>query len=105
LRIGDRMKDLKQLANLGFTHQGAAIVDAAWFTPMLGLPIGVILICNPSGIWKAYIGTTTQIDLAEKLDAKHIAIYGAKVPYAIAKATFPNRDFDANCYDCKEAIV
>lgn len=99
------MKDLKRLANLGFTHRGAAIVDTTWFTPMLGLPIGIILICNPSGIWKAYIGTPTQINLAEDIDAKQIAEYGAKVPYAIAKAAFPGHDFDANCYDCKEAIA
>jgi putative transcriptional regulator len=92
-RTGDRAKDLSSLANLGFTHQGAAIVDAVWFTPMLGMPIGIILTCNPSGVWQAYMGTPSKLNLAEDVDAKQIAEYGAEVPFAIAKAAFPDRDF------------
>jgi hypothetical protein len=98
------MKDLKRLANLGFTNQGAAIVDAVWFTDMNNYQIGIVLIFNPSGIWKAYI--CSQVDItSEENDAQLIAKNGAKVPYAIAKAAFPNHDFDINCYDCEETIA
>jgi hypothetical protein len=97
------MKDLKRLANLGFTEQGAAIVDALWFATTKG-QVGIVLICNPSSVWKAYIGLPTY-PFFEENDAKEVALNGAKVPYAIAKAAFPSQEFDINCYDCEVAIA
>jgi hypothetical protein len=38
-------------------------------------------------------------------DARFVAEYGAKVPYAIAKAAFPNRAIDNTNYDFGEVQV
>jgi hypothetical protein len=92
--------ELKRLENFGFTEAGAAIVDAVWFHPFAAPQIGMVLICNPAGVWKAYLGTVAH-SWGEALDAQTIAQCGAKVPYAIAKAAFPNRPFDINSYDTK----
>lgn len=92
--------ELNRLQNFGFTAQGAAIVDAIWFNgayTSAGNQIGIVLICNPAGIWKAYIGGIESPVLPEKDCAQLIANRGAKVPYAIAAAAFPNR-FEAGEY-------
>ena len=98
-------KELQRLQNHGFTTQGAAIVDVLWFTQTLGSQIGIVLLCNPAGIWKAYIGTLLIQRIVETAEARQIAKCGAKVPYAIAKAAFPNRPFDNTNYDLGEVQV
>ena len=98
------MINLDRIVNFGFTDQGAAIVDAVWFNPPNQIMIGMVLICNPAGIWKAYISTVVQT-FGEEKDAKFIAEFGAKVPYAIAKAAFPSRPFDNTNYDLAEVQV
>jgi hypothetical protein len=62
------------------------------------------LICNPSGVYKSYIGTVVRSGGEEK-DARFVAEYGAKVPYAIAKAAFPDCPFDNTNYDLGEVQV
>jgi len=89
--------ELNRLENFGFTNQGAAIVDAIWFNPPTAIAIGIVLICNPEGIWKSYIGTIVN-SFGEEKDAKFIANFGAKLPYLMAKAAFPNRAFDNSNY-------
>jgi hypothetical protein len=99
--------ELNRLQNFGYTKHGAAIVDAIWFcwlSQFGGHQIGMILICNPAGIYKAYIGSIVQ-SLGEAEEAKHIAEFGAKLPYAIAKAAFPTRPFDNLNYDVSEVQV
>lgn len=107
-------EQLNRLENFGFTNQGAAIVDAIWFTPSPSEQIGMVLICNPCGTWKAYIGVIqispqsifyAQVPRNEAWDAKHIAHSGYKLPYAIAKAAFANRPFDNLNYDLGEVQV
>jgi hypothetical protein len=95
---------LNRLQNFGFTDQGAAIVDAIWFTPPPTISIGMVLICNPVGIWKAYISTIVQ-SAGEERDAQFVAAHGSKLPYAIAKAAFPTRDFDNLNYDLGKVQV
>jgi hypothetical protein len=89
--------ELKRLANHGFTSQGAAIVDAIWFTTMTGHQIAIALICNPTGTWKAYIGVASQA-MSEDAGLLEITDSGSKVPYTIAKAAFPERPFDEENY-------
>jgi hypothetical protein len=96
---------LNRLQNHGFTSQGAAIVDAIWFSQFGGPQIGMVLICNPAGVWKAYLGLPVITGIDEAHEAKQIAEAGSKVPYAIAKAAFPTRDFDNTNYDLTEVQV
>jgi hypothetical protein len=90
--------ELKRLQNYGFTSQGAAIVDAIWFTTCTGHQIAIALICNPMGIWKAYIGVTSQA-MSEDAGLLEITDSGSKLPYTIAKAAFPEKPFDKENYD------
>jgi hypothetical protein len=54
-------EQLNRLENFGFTDQGAAIVDAIWFNSFFSVhQIGMVLICNPAGIWKAYVGVAQK---------------------------------------------
>jgi hypothetical protein len=97
-------EELNRLENFGFTAQKAAIVDAIWFNgayTSAANQIGMVLICNPAGIWKAYIGGIESPYLTEKECAQLIANRGAKVLYAIAAAAFPNR-FEAKDYDKRD---
>jgi hypothetical protein len=94
-------EELNRLQNYGFTSQSAAIVDALWFTPgCTTAQVAMVLICNPENIWKAYIGTVNP-PTSEKIDAQFIAMWGAKLPYTIAQAAFPNR-FESKDYDRKD---
>lgn len=88
--------ELDRLQNFGFTRSGAAIVDALWFHPRAGA-IGMVLIVNESEIWKSYIGTLVEIS-DEANDARLIAEFGAKLPYVLAAAAFPDR-FTKENYD------
>jgi hypothetical protein len=94
---------LNRLQNFGFTSQGAAIVDAIWFSQFGGPQIGMVLICNPAGIWKAYLGLPVITGIGEAHEAKQIAEAGSKVPFAIAKAAFPTRSFNNSNYNVNEA--
>jgi len=91
-------EELNRLQNYGFTTQGAAIVDVLWFTQTIGPQAAIVLICNPTGTWKAYLGKPITQSVTEDFQARQVAEYGAKVPYAIAAAAFPNR-FEADEYD------
>jgi hypothetical protein len=93
-------KDFERLANFGYTEAGSAIVDAIWFSGAYSSPatqIGMVLICDLAGCWKAYIGGL-DMKTNENLGAEIIAAHGAKVPCAIAQAAFPGR-FEAKDYD------
>lgn len=95
-------EQLARLENFGFTSQGAAIVDAKWFTQAFGPQVCMALICNPANVWKAYLGTPATERTTEDFQVRQVAEYGCKVPYAIAKAAFPNRPFDNLNYDLGE---
>lgn len=95
--------NLKRLQNFGFTPAGSAIVDAIWFSGAFTSPasqIGMVLICDQSGSYKAYIGALTegQALAGEAYCAQLIAADGCKVQKAIALAAFPNR-FTLEEYD------
>lgn len=65
------------------------IFDVVWFSPGTGTPglIGVVLAQFDDGEGtRAFIGTAMGHD--EKIDAFHVAHYGAKFPMAAAKALF-----------------
>jgi hypothetical protein len=104
-KLRREMPDLERLQNFGYTHAGSAIVDALWFPmllkdtrPLEATPcIGLVLICNEVGIWKAYIGIV-NFPLRESIDAQEIARDGVKVSYGIAAGAFPGR-FTAEEYD------
>lgn len=93
---------IKRLANFGFTDSGASIVDAIWFTGCYSSgnhEIGLVLIKNLEGKWKAYIGALVPGRFAdEKGDAKVIADLGQKVSYGVAAGAFPNRDITEENY-------
>jgi hypothetical protein len=78
---------LNRLSNHGFTSQGAAIVNAIWFTTCSGHQIGIALICNPVGKWKAYIGSVFDC-LSEDAGTVQICESGSKIPFELAKAAF-----------------
>ena len=85
--------DLRRKANFGYTEHGSAIVDAVWFNGAYtsdAQAIGMVLIVDQSGCWKAYIGSLSY-SVTEAADAQRIAAMGAKVPYPIAAGAFPNR--------------
>lgn len=88
---------LKRLANHGFTSQSAAIVDAIWFTSCTGHQIGIALIYNPAGAWKAYIGSVFDC-INEDAGAVQICESGSKIPFELAKAAFPKRPFSEENY-------
>lgn len=90
--------DLDRLENFGFTKAGSAIVDAIWFSG--ANQIGMVLICDEFGSYKAYIGALNQFQVLreEAGCAQSIAAHGCKVPEAIALAAFPNQ-FIADDYD------
>lgn len=98
-------EQLNRLQNFGFTSQSAAIVDVLWFTQAIGPQAAIVLICNPEGVWKAYLGTPITEKTTEDFQARQVAEYGAKVPYAITKAAFPERPFDNLNYDLGEVQV
>ena len=92
---------VESLANLGRTAAGSAIVDAVWSTTAGGA-IGVVLILNREGKWKAYTGVAplgaAGTD-AEAADALRVARDGAKVPFEVAFALFGSRGFGIDDYD------
>ena len=89
----------ERLKILGVAESGSAIVDVMWFTQQMNL-IGIVLIRDQFKNWKAYLGSVNILNsIGENSDAKHIAEWGAKVPYSIAKATFPKWNFDETNYD------
>jgi hypothetical protein len=97
-------EQLTRLANLGFTGQGAAIVDAAWFSGAYtssAHQIGIVLICNPAGTYKSYIGAIEQFT-TEKIGAWYIAESGAKVPVQILEYKQQMNDIKikGNCCIC-----
>lgn len=86
-----------RLANFGHTAAGSAIVDAIWFTQGFQ-QVGMVLILNPEGAWKCYVGVA-DLNAKEKDGARWIAQWGSKLPVGIAMGAFPGR-FAADDYDC-----
>lgn len=62
------------------------ILNAIWFSELgSARPIGIVLGFNEATKeYTAYIGTSNGV--SEELDAKHIAMHGAKFPIAHAKS-------------------